>query len=103
MLLGGSAGLALGSLPISRDLFAQSTAEVIQDVYVPRAKYALLIGNRDYPNRKDIAPAHKNVRDLKDVLEYYEFKVSDYRDLDAAAMKRTLAEFGAQMRTVGES
>ncbi|MCK9381107.1 MAG: caspase family protein [Sulfuritalea sp.] len=103
LLLGGGAGLALGSLPISADLFAQTTGEPIQDVYVPRAKYALLIGNRDYPNRKDIAPAHKNVRDLKDVLEYYEFKVSDYRDLDAEAMKRTLAEFGAQMRMVGES
>lgn len=103
MLLGGSAGLALGALPVSQDLFAQSVGETLQDVYVPRAKYALLIGNRDYPNRKDIAPAHKNVRDLKDVLEYYEFKVTDYRDLDAAAMTRTLADFGAQMRTVGES
>ncbi len=103
LLLGGGAGLALGTLPISGELFAQTTGEAIQDVYVPRAKYALLIGNRDYPNRKDIAPAHKNVRDLKDVLEYYEFKVSDHRDLDAAAMTRTLAEFGAQMRAVGES
>ncbi|MCX7165091.1 MAG: caspase family protein [Rhodocyclales bacterium] len=103
LLLGGSAGLALGALPVSQDLFAQSVGETLQDVYVPRAKYALLIGNRDYPNRKDIAPAHKNVRDLKDVLEYYEFKVTDYRDLDAVAMTRTLADFGAQMRTVGES
>jgi hypothetical protein len=62
-----------------------------------------LIGNRDYPNRKDIAPAHKNVRDIKEVLEYYEFKVRDYRDLDALGMARVLAEFGAELRTAGES
>lgn len=103
LVLGGGAGLALGALPVSSDLFAQVGGDPVQDAYVPRSKYALLIGNRDYPNRKDIAPAHKNVRDLKDVLEYYEFKVKDYRDLDATAMMRALAEFAAQMRSVGES
>lgn len=103
LVLGGGAGLALGALSISGDLFAQSGAEPVQDVYVPRVKYALLIGNRDYPNRKDIAPAHKNVSDLKDVLEYLEFKVTDYRDLDAAAMKQALADFGSQIRPLGES
>ncbi len=70
---------------------------------MPRAKYALLIGNRDYPNRKDIAPAHKNVTDLKDILEYYDFKVTDYRDLDAAGMSRALADFGAKMRAANET
>lgn len=103
LVMGGGAGLALGALSISSELFAQSGGEPIQDIYVPRAKYALLIGNRDYPNGKDIAPAHKNVRDLKDVLEYYEFKVEDHRDLDAAAMKRVLTDFGAQMRQLNES
>jgi hypothetical protein len=48
-------------------MLAQASAgEPIQDIYAPRSKYALLIGNRDYPNRKDIAPAHKNVTDLKE-------------------------------------
>lgn len=98
LLLGGGAGLALGALPVSPELFAQPVGDPIQDAFVPRAKYALLIGNRDYPNRKDIAPAHKNVTDLKDVFEYYEFKVKDYRDLDAAAMTRVLTEFNAQLR-----
>jgi hypothetical protein len=103
LLLGGGAGLALGTLSLAPDLFAQTAGEPIQDIYAPRAKYALLIGNRDYPNRKDIAPAHKNVTDLKDVLEYYEFKVKDYRDLDAVGMMRVLTEFGAELRSVGEA
>ena len=102
LLLGGASGLALGSLSLSPNAFAQSQSETIQDAYVPRVKHALLIGNRDYPNRKDIAPAHKNVTDLKDVLEYYEFKVKDYVDLDAVAMMRVLAEFSAQLRSVSE-
>jgi hypothetical protein len=103
LLLGGTAGLALGSLSFAPQLFAQSGGEPIQDIYAPRSKYALLIGNRDYPNRKDIAPAHKNVADLKDVLEYYEFKVRDYRDLDALGMMRVLTEFGTELRSVGEA
>ncbi len=104
LLLGGGAALALGSLPLASDCFGQTQgAEPIQDIYAPRKKFALLIGNRDYPNRKDIAPAHKNVRDLKDLLEYYEFKVRDYVDLDALSMARVLAEFGAELRSAGES
>ena len=102
LLLGGSAGLALGSMSISPNLLAQTGGEPVQDIYAPRSKYALLIGNRDYPNRKDIAPAHKNVTDLKDVLEYYEFKVKDYRDLDAVGMMRVMTEFAAELRSAGE-
>ena len=89
-------------MSISPNLLAQAGGDPVQDIYAPRAKYALLIGNRDYPNRKDIAPAHKNVTDLKDVLEYYEFKVRDYRDLDALGMLRVMTEFGAELRSVGE-
>lgn len=103
LLLGGTAGLALGALSVGPDVFAQTGGQPIQDIYAPRTKYALLIGNRDYPNRKDIAPAHKNVTDLKDVLEYYEFKVRDYRDLDALGMMRVLTEFGTELRSVGEA
>jgi hypothetical protein len=104
LLLGGGAVFALGSLPLVPDAIAQTPGgEPIQDIYAPRSKFALLIGNRDYPNRKDIAPAHKNVRDLKDILEYYEFKVRDYRDLDALGMARVLAEFGTELRSAGEA
>lgn len=104
LLLGGGAAAALGALPFGQACFAQAQgSEPIQDIYAPRTKLALLIGNRDYPNRKDIAPAHKNVRDLKEILEYYEFKVRDYRDLDALAMARVLAEFGAELRASNES
>lgn len=104
LIIAGGAAAALGVLPTIPECLAQSQgAEPIQDIYAPRTKFALLIGNRDYPNRKDIAPAHKNVRDIKEVLEYYEFKVRDYRDLDALGMARVLAEFGAELRTAGES
>ncbi|MBK9609540.1 MAG: caspase family protein [Betaproteobacteria bacterium] len=104
LLLGAGAAAALGALPVVPECFAQaSTGEPIQDIYAPRSKFALLIGNRDYPNRKDIAPAHKNVRDLKETLEYYEFKVRDYRDLDALAMARVLAEFGSELKASSES
>lgn len=104
LLVAGGAAVALGALPFSRESFAQAAAgQPIQDIYAPRTKFALLIGNRDYPNRKDIAPAHKNVRDLKEILEYYEFKVRDFRDLDALGMARVLAEFGTEVRAAGES
>lgn len=103
LLLGGGAGLALGALSVSPELLAQSVGEPLQDAYVPRIKHALLIGNRNYPNRKEIAPAHKNVRDLKDILEYYEFKVSDYVDLDGDATMRVLTEFSAKLRGIRES
>lgn len=102
LLKGGAAALALGALGDAAHAQAPG-GEPIQDIYAPRTKFALLIGNRDYPNRKDIAPAHKNVRDLKDILEYYEFKVRDYRDLDALSMARVLAEFGNELRATSES
>ncbi|MBK7684930.1 MAG: caspase family protein [Rhodocyclaceae bacterium] len=102
-LLQSGAGLALASLCLPNHALAQNAKEPVVDAYVPREKYALLIGNREYPNRKEIAPAHKNVSDIKDVLEYYEFKVKDYRDLDAAGMKTALGEFTSMIRSVSES
>lgn len=104
IVMGGGAAAALSAFPIALDCFGQTAEkDPIQDVYAPRSKFALLIGNRDYPNRKDIAPAYKNVRDLKDILEYYEFRVSDFRDLDAAGMVRALADFGSQLRDAANS
>lgn len=101
LLLGG-VGLALTGVPFSATVMAQARAVPLTDVYVPREKYALLIGNRDYPNNKEIAPAHKNIRDVKDVLEYYEFIVQDYRDLDGPDMRRALAEFSVRIKANGE-
>ena len=94
----------MAALPFPKPGLAQTApGQPIQDIYAPRTKLALLIGNRDYPNRKDIAPAHKNVRDLKDILEYYEFKVRDHVDLDALGMARVMAEFGSEVRAANES
>ena len=102
LLLSG-AGLALGSWCNVNPAWAQKAGEPVVDAYVPREKYALLIGNRDYPKNKEIAPAHKNIRDVKDVLEYFEFKVTDHRDLDGPGMSRALADFSAVVRSASES
>ena len=101
-LLLGSAGLAFAGFSFAARVSAQTRAAQLTDVYVPREKYALLIGNRDYPNNKEIFPAHKNVRDIKDVLEYYEFVVQDYRDLDGQGMSRALAEFSSTIKRNGD-
>jgi Caspase domain len=102
-LLTSSASLALASLCQTNFAFAQKSGDPVVDAYVPREKYALLIGNRDYPKNKDIAPAHKNVTDVKEVLEYYEFKVTDYRDLDGPAMSRALVDFSATVRNANDA
>ena len=73
-----------------------------KDAYVPRIKHALLIGNRDYPNKKDIPPAHKNVNDMKEALEFLEFKVTSYVDLNAAAMQAAIADYQRKIQAVSE-
>lgn len=97
LLLGGAAGLLSTRFPAA---FAQGDSGGLKDAYVPRAKYALLIGNRSYANNKDIPPAHKNVKDIRETLEFLEFKVDAYTDLDAAAMRATIAGFGSMIRDV---
>ncbi len=93
-------GLAAAAGPW-RHAFAQSAAEhAAQDAYIPRIKHALLIGNRAYPNKKDIPPAHKNVADIKEILEFLEFDVSTHLDLGPEAMRAALTQFSSKMRGV---
>lgn len=101
LLLGGAAGLLL---PTPRVSLAQGSVNIVlKDAYVPRVKHALLIGNRNYPNRKDIPPAHKNITDIAEALEYLEFKVTRHLDLDAANMRAAVADFGRKLREVEDN
>ena len=61
-------------------------------------RLALLIGNRDYPEGEDLPPIHKNVRDLRAVLEKRGFDVSQGLDLDQASARAATAAFAAKVR-----
>ncbi len=61
-------------------------------------RLALLIGNRDYPEGEDLPPIHKNVRDLRAVLERRGFEVTQGLDLDLASARAATAAFAAKVR-----
>jgi hypothetical protein len=61
-------------------------------------RLALLIGNRDYPDGEDLPPIHKNVRDLRAVLEKRGFTVSEGLDLDNAGARAAMEKFAAAVR-----
>ncbi|MFN9746480.1 MAG: caspase domain-containing protein [Betaproteobacteria bacterium] len=90
-LLQGGAALATGH-PLLRALAQQPPA----GGEPPRL--ALLIGNRDYPEGEDLPPIHKNVRDLRAVLEKRGFTVDDGLDLDLAQSRAAVQAFAAKVR-----
>ena len=61
-------------------------------------RLALLIGNREYPDGEDLPPIHKNVRDLRAVLEKRGFSVSEGLDLDLAGSRAAMEAFAAKVR-----
>jgi hypothetical protein len=61
-------------------------------------RLALLIGNREYPDGDDLPPIHKNVRDLRAVLEKRGFTVTEGLDLDYAQAIALMQTFVAQVR-----
>ncbi len=61
-------------------------------------RLALLIGNRDYPDGDDLPPIHKNVRDLRAVLERRGFSVTEGLDLDLAQAREAMGAFAARVR-----
>ena len=87
---GAASGAALGAWPV----LAQGA--VADGPEPPRL--ALLIGNREYPDGEDLPPIHKNVRDLRAVLEKRGFQVTDAVDLTLAQARATLAQFNARVR-----
>lgn len=94
-LLQGAGGAALG-LRGGLSLAQPSLPAAQPGVEPPRL--ALLIGNREYPDGEDLPPIHKNVRDLRRVLEKRGFKVSTGLDLDLAQASAALAAFAAEVR-----
>jgi hypothetical protein len=61
-------------------------------------RLALLIGNRDYPGGDDLPPIHKNVRDLRAVLEKRGFTVTEGLDLELVQANALMQTFVAQVR-----
>ena len=61
-------------------------------------RLALLIGNRDYPDGEDLPPIHKNVRDLRAVLEKRGFSVTEGLDLDLPQARSAMEAFAARVR-----
>lgn len=59
-------------------------------------RLALLVGNRVYPNPHDLPPVHKNIRDLKAVLEQRGFKVTTAVDLGPAELRRVVEQFARE-------
>lgn len=87
-------GAAAGSLAALAPARAQGSAP---DGPEP-PRLALLIGNREYPDGEDLPPIHKNVRDLRAVLEGRGFDVTDAVDQSLAQARQVLAQFNARVR-----
>ena len=88
--LGGSAWLALGG---GVPALAADEPEAPEP---PRL--ALLIGNREYPDGEDLPPIHKNVRDLRLVLEKRGFTCTEALDVDLAKARSLVESFAATVR-----
>jgi hypothetical protein len=91
-------GGALAGLPAWATLAQQPAATPVAAAAGQAPRLALLLGNRDYPGGEDLPPIHKNVRDLRSVLEKRGFTVSDGLDLDLAGARAAMAAFVAQVR-----
>ncbi len=87
---------ALAALAGARPAVPQPAAPAPAPAEPPRL--ALLIGNRDYPEGDDLPPIHKNVRDLRAVLERRGFAVTDGLDLDLAQARAAMSDFATQVR-----
>ena len=92
----GACAAATQAAGFAGNVLAQPAAAASPTTEPPRL--ALLIGNRDYPEGEDLPPIHKNVRDLRAVLERRGFEVSQGLDLDQAAARAATAAFAAKVR-----
>lgn len=79
-----------------RGAWAQTATAPEASAEPPRL--ALLIGNRDYPDGDDLPPIHKNVRDLRAVLERRGFSVTEGLDLDLAQAREAMSAFATRVR-----
>jgi Caspase domain len=95
VLQGAGALLGASAWP---GLLAQERSVGSGDIGPEPPRLALLIGNRDYPGGEDLPPIHKNVRDVRAVLEKRGFNCTDGLDLDTARARTAIAEFAAKVR-----
>ena len=93
---GGACAAWLGSGAAWSQTIGDVPAPLAAGLEAPRL--ALLIGNRDYPGGDDLPPIHKNVADLRRVLEQRGFSVSQGLDLDLAQAREAVARFVALVR-----
>ena len=64
----------------------------------PKNKFALVIGNREYPNHTDLPSARKNVADMVEALNYLDFNVTSYTNLGTDEMRSVLTKFSQEMK-----
>jgi len=86
-----AAGAALSGLPLRAQTAAPAGAD-------EPPRLALLIGNRDYPDKEDLPPIHKNVRDLQAALQQRGFEVTAALDLDFGQARSALDAFATRVR-----
>ena len=96
LLQGTGAWVGLSALAGTGAARAQAASADTEGPEPPRL--ALLIGNRDYPDGEDLPPIHKNVRDLRAVLERRGFRVTEGLDLDLAQARAAVEAFAVQVR-----
>lgn len=94
LLRGAGAAIGMGTA-LGR---AVGQAADAGDTSAEPPRLALLIGNRDYPDGEDLPPIHKNVRDLRAVLEKRGFQVTEGLDLDLAQARTAMEAFATQVR-----
>lgn len=87
-----AAGLGLSGWPSASQAFFGS-----YDKDQP-TRLALLVGNRQYPSPFDLPPIHKNVKDLRAVLEARGFKVTSVVDQDSGNLRRVLTQFADEAK-----
>lgn len=62
-------------------------------------RFALLIGNRLYPQPFDLPPVHKNIRDLKATLEKRGFEISVVVDQDSRVLRDAMVAFAKRVQS----
>lgn len=72
----------------------------VADAAPAAPRIALLIGNRDYPDRQALPPMHTNVRRTQAALESVGFRCTAAFDLDRAATLQAVQQFAAQWQAL---
>lgn len=85
--------LALAGLPLAAPALGRQSQDSAPESLPQVQRYALLVGNGDYPVPHDLPPIHKNVMDLGEALVHRGFDVTQAMNLDEYNLQRTVSEF----------